>query len=102
VYDFHKFETIVELLMFLVDHPAASWDKGELAALRVDIECGEYETPLQDVIAMGLQSKEGFDPRQLEKLDTLISLMRLEDSPWVIKLREYERGKKISPNDDHE
>jgi hypothetical protein len=93
MYDFHKFETIVALLMFLVDHPTASWAKGDLDDARIDIECGEYENPLGNIIAMGLQSEEGFDAGQLEKLNTLIGLMNLEGSDWVIKLRQYERNK---------
>jgi hypothetical protein len=99
--DYQTFDTIVDLLMSLVDHPGASWDKVEVDSMRIDVNCGEYENPLLNIIAMAHQSKEGLDAGQLEKLNNLIGLMNLEGSKWVIKLRQYEHGITIKSGDDH-
>jgi hypothetical protein len=93
--------TIVDLLMSLLEHPGASWPKYMVDSLHTDVNCGEYENPLRNIIAMGLQSEEGFDASQLEKLNTLIGLMNLEGSEWVIKLRQYECGQQTTSAGDH-
>jgi hypothetical protein len=79
-----------DLLMSLLDHPSRSWEKREVDSMRIDVECGEYENPFGNIIAMGLHSAEGFDATQIETLNTLIELMDLEGHEWVLKLREWQ------------
>jgi hypothetical protein len=99
--DDKMFDTILDLLKSLLDHPAPSWDREGLDDLRLELECGEYEGSLTNRIAMGLQSKAGFHAAQVGKLNTLIGLMNLEGSQWVIKLRQYERDKQTTSNGEN-
>jgi hypothetical protein len=80
VHDYETLQTTAALLICLLDNPTSSWDKEGLDDLRLEVGCGEYEDSFTNLIALGLQSKEGFDAAQLEKLNTLIRLMNLECS----------------------
>jgi hypothetical protein len=44
-----------------------------------------------------LQSGDGFAASQMSKIETLITLMELEGSEWVLKLREWQRNHAPSP-----
>jgi hypothetical protein len=92
VTDDERDQKVVDLLMSLLDHPAESWEKGQVDDMRLEVECGEYENPFANLIATGLKHKEGFTASQIEMLNTLIELMDLEDSKWVLKLRQWQKN----------
>jgi hypothetical protein len=90
MYDYQRALKVADLLTYLLDHPSRSWEKREVDSMRIDVECGEYENPFGNTIAMGLHSAEGFDATQIETLNTLIELMDLEGHEWVLKLRQWQ------------
>ena len=98
--DDERDQKVFDLLLSLLNSPAEDWDKRQVDDMRLSVECGEYGVPLENLIALGLTSHQGFDAMQLEALNTLIDLMSLEDSLWVLKLRHYERDKQITSNRD--
>jgi hypothetical protein len=91
--DDERDQKVFDLLLSLLDYPAASWDKEQLDSMRTDVECGEYGCPLENLIAMGLDSQEGFDATQTETINTLIALMEMNDSQWVVKLRAWQASR---------
>jgi hypothetical protein len=92
MYDYERALKVADLLTYLLKHPAKSWGKEEIDSMRIDVECGEYENPFGNIIAMGFDSEEGFDAIQVETLNALTKLMNLENSDWVVKLREWQRS----------
>jgi hypothetical protein len=92
MYDYERARRVADLLKSLLNHPGETWDKKEIESMRIDVDCGEYENPLGNIIAMGIDSEQGFDARQIETLNALVKLMHLEDSEWVLKLREWENN----------
>ncbi len=92
-------DEIIDLLTSLIDSLAQYWDIGELHYMRTSVECGEYGEPLENLIATGLKSGAGFDADQTGQIETLISLMEMEDSEWVGKLRQFQRGEDITFDD---
>jgi hypothetical protein len=90
---------IIDLLTSLIDSLAQYWDKRELNYMRTSVECGEYGEPLKNLIATGLKSGDGFGANQMAQIETLITLTGMEDSEWVGKLRQFQRGEDITFDD---
>jgi hypothetical protein len=90
---------IIDLLTSLIDGLSQSWEEWELEYMRTSVECGEYGEPLENIIATGLQSGDGFGANQLEQIEALITLTGKEDSEWVGKLRQFQRGEDITFDD---
>ncbi len=90
---------IIDLLTSLIDGLTQYWDSRELNYMRTSVECGEYGDPLENIIATGLQSGDGFSVSQIDQIETLITLMDMESSEWVGKLRQFQRGEDITFDD---
>jgi hypothetical protein len=90
---------IIDLLTSLIDSLAHYWDTRELNYMRTSVECGEYGEPLENLIATGLKSGDAFDADQTSQIETLITLTGMEDSEWVGKLRQFQRGEDTTFDD---
>ncbi len=90
-------DEIIDLLTALIDGLSQGWEPWELNSMRRHVKHGEYGEPLENIIGGGLQSGDGFDASQMSKIETLITLMELEGSEWVLKLREWQRNHAPSP-----
>jgi hypothetical protein len=90
---------IIDLLTTLIDSLSQGWEPWELSSMRRHVHVGEYGEPLENIIAGGLQSEDGFDANQMVQIEALISLMEMEDSEWVGKLRQFQRGEDITFDD---
>ncbi len=92
-------DEIIDLLTALIDSLSQGWEPWELNSMRRHVRFGEYGIPLENIIAGGLQSGNGFDASQIDRIEALISLMEMESSDCVGKLRQFQRGGDITFDD---
>ncbi|MBN9560050.1 MAG: hypothetical protein J0H14_04885 [Alphaproteobacteria bacterium] len=77
-----------QLFTSLLHELSAAWPKQDLEYVLEEIDHGEYEDALENLIALGLRNGRGFGPDGTRQVEALAAAMGMENSSFVGQLRK--------------
>ena len=82
------FESLRRAFAALLQELSAAWPEKDIDYVNEEVRYNEFGIALESLIALGLQNGCGFSSDQLQKIEAMAAAMEMEDSPFLVRLRQ--------------
>ncbi len=96
--DFPNFDRLRTAFDSLLGDLADTWPTKDIEYVREEVGYGEYGDALENLVALGSRSGNGFGPEQLRQIEALAAAMHMRSSPLLVQLREAAERPTASPS----
>jgi hypothetical protein len=86
--DLIKLAKLRQTFADLLDDLALTWPAKGIDYVREIVGHGVYGDALENLIAIELEDGVGLSRDHVRTIEALAAMMEMEDSPWVVRLRE--------------